>query len=167
MAVDKAVQDLGVREISYNRSPRIDVFNRTAGVPLASSYCMAAVYTWYQEAADSLDVRNPLTRTGAVWRQLKCARAYGSGVKVLRTKIYGNVSVLIGDIICWERHGKQDAGEVFLGHTGLAISDEGTTITTVEANTGPSSRVERDGDGVHRKPKRYKRTMLAIIRLLE
>lgn len=169
-AVVDARRDIGVREITYNSSPRIDEYIKAVGAPRRSSYCMAAVFTWFAEAAAEQGVKNPLKRTGAVWQQVKYAASYGSRMRVYHPgRVYGRIEVLAGDIACWERRGKIDLreGAVFLGHTGIVVSDDGMTVTTVEANTGPSSRVERNGDGVHLKPGRQKRKMLALLRILE
>lgn len=165
-AVTQAKLDIGQVELSYNYSPRINQYLRNVGVPLRSSYCMAGLYTWFKEAAQLLNAPNPIPRTGAVWQLLKHARSYNSGMQVIwPAKVYGKVEAQPGDIPCWERSGAKHRvyGASFLGHVGIVEEDKGQYVVTIEANTGPDRRVQRNGDGVYRKL-REKRKIMALIR---
>lgn len=130
---------------------------------------MAALYTWFKEAAQLLKAPNPIPKTGAVWRLLKYARTYNSKMRVMwPAQVYGKVEAQAGDIPCWRRSGasRPSYGASFLGHVGIVEADKGGYVVTIEANTGPSKGVERNGDGVYRKL-RDKRKIMALIRLID
>lgn len=162
-----------VRETrGYNRSPDIDRWNRTAGVPLASSYCEAFGFACFEFAARALNVRNPFKRTASVSQQLKYAAMIGSGLQVIPiSTVVGasRIPLKRGDALMAKTSGSRsdrDIGNLWPGHRGTALGEQvGTTVRSIEANTSPGVRgSQRDGDGVHKRnrPLRY---WLAAVRV--
>lgn len=148
-----------------NRSPQIDKWNRTARVPLGSSWCMSSLYSWYIETCKMLSVQPKLMRTASCSRQLQYAKRYGSGITVIPCRgLYGSVKVQVGDIFIQKRGGGSlaDIGTLFLGHTGLCFAQEGTSISAIEGNT--NKKGSREGDGVYIRTRKI-HSLLALIRL--
>lgn len=159
---------IGQREThGYNRSPLIDRWNRNAGVPLKSSYCMAAVVDCFREAAEARDKPNPLYRTASVSRQLKHAAMIGSGLEVIPISrvLGGQAELQRGDVLCYRRGGGSDReiGKLWLGHGGVADSVAGSYVFSIEANTSPGRRgSQRNGDGVWDRKRQLKWWLAAI-----
>lgn len=47
--IQRALKDIGLLELSPNRSPRIDSYNLAAGVPVGSYWCASAAGAWLRE----------------------------------------------------------------------------------------------------------------------
>lgn len=62
-----AAQQAGVKEhpLGSNRGPEVDEYNRTAGAPLGSFWCMSFVYSMVKRAAQQLGVATPITQTAS------------------------------------------------------------------------------------------------------
>jgi len=136
--IDTALNYLYVREIKPNRSPEIDMFNRSVGNPLGASYCGAFVgYDLTASGAIEPEVRSGLARN--YYRH--GFEAYSAG-----SVIRGINKVEKGDIIIWAR------GNAVYGHTGFAFQDwDGPSGKTIEANTSPPGGSQWNGDGVYIK----------------
>lgn len=170
-AVDTLLEYTHVRETrGYNRSPEIDRFNRLAGAPLGSSWCESAQFAGYELAARALGIDNPLMRTPSVSQQLRYAKMIGSGLEVIPiSKLIGasTIKVKRGDCLMARRGGGTDRhiGQLWLGHAGTAIRQEGKNIRSIEGNTSPGTRgSQRDGDGMHLRT-RAATFWLAIVRV--
>ena len=60
-----------------------------------------------------------------------------------------------GAVVIWQK------GTSSSGHTGIVVSidkDDHDYMWTIEGNTGPSERVEREGDGVYLKKRHIRQT---------
>ncbi|HTE19600.1 MAG TPA: peptidoglycan-binding protein [Armatimonadota bacterium] len=78
-ALEEAVARVGVRESprGSNRGPEVDEYNRVAGAPPGSFWCMSFVQFCVDEAARKLDRRNPLHRTASCSALYRWAREQG------------------------------------------------------------------------------------------
>ena len=164
-AVEVAYRYKGHTEVKYNRSPVIDRWTKLARYPLGSSWCMIAVWNWYEEASKELKVKNPLQRTASCSGQLKYANMIGSGLRVIKTSMIGLKSLQKGDIFIM-KHGKfseRDIGKLWAGHTGLIVTDKGKSNITIEGNTNSKKTRESKGkDGVWQL-ERLERTYIAVL----
>lgn len=139
--LDTAQAYTWVRELRPNRHPMIDTWNRFTGAPLGSPYC-ASFVSWCLAQAQ---VRWPRVRSA--WSQ--AFRVAGS------LPPYRNAAKP-GTIVIWRR-----GSSGWQGHVGFLIRLQGDVLETIEANTSPSEagsiRVQRDGDGVYRKRRSWRR----------
>lgn len=144
---------IGTKEVGYNRGATVDKFNKIAGVPRGSSWCMAFVYSCFAEASDNVRIANPLSRTGSVARQLKFAKDAGSGLVVISLQDIGaQLSLQKGDVLCHKtgRQAPSDIGFLWLGHTGIFAASHKGGIGTIEGNTSAGIRgSQREGNGVY------------------
>ena len=169
-AADTMLRYTLVREThGYNRSPEIDLMNRTAGVPVGSSWCMASVYTSYAKAARALGIRNPLKRTASCSQQLAYAKSIGSGLRVTPiSKLIGSSTLRLarGAVMIMKSGGgsDRDIGRLWPGHTGLYLNqDRSGLVRTVEGNTSSGSRgSQRDGSGQFVRLRRLRAWLAAI-----
>lgn len=128
---------LGLRETNgSNRSPQIDAMNRFVGAPLGSPWC-ASFNAWvYKEAG----VKNfPKSAWSPDWVR-----------NPSWTRSSGGKEPLPGDAF-----GIWFSSKNRVAHTGL-VKKWGSSVTTIEGNTGPSGTVpgspgDRDGDGSYKK----------------
>lgn len=148
LAVSIAETQLGVREepIGSNRGKMVNEYLLSVGLPGGNFWCMAFVYWCYQQAAKQLLVANPLPKTAGCldhWHKTK-GRKIAKREAVLHPELVTPGAVFIMD------HGKG------AGHTGIVVSVDGQTLTTIEGNTNEAG--SRNGIGVFRR----KRTIAAI-----
>lgn len=136
------------------------------GYKLGSSWCMIAVWNWYEEASKCLKVKNPLQKTASCSGQLKYANMIGSGLRVIKTNMIGLNTLEKGDVFII-KHGQfseRDIGRLWAGHTGLIVKDKGKSNITIEGNTSQKKTRESKGrDGVWQL-ERQEREYIAIIR---
>ena len=140
------------------------MFNRTAGAPEGSSWCVSYVYTMYDKAAGSRKM-NPLPRTAAVWRLLAHARKLGSGFRVIRMgQFFQREEAQRGDIGIMSNKGTdaQLIGGAWLGHAFLVIKEiPNDSVATNEGNSNTAG--SREGVRVILR-QRSKRKLLALVR---
>lgn len=93
---------------------------KLVGLSKGYSWCQAFVYRCFHEAAIMRNRTNPVPKTAGV---LKCWQSVPASLKVSKKKTPTAGCQFIMD------YGKG------LGHTGIVVSVEGNTFTTIEGNT--------------------------------
>lgn len=141
------------------------MFNRTVGAPPASNWCMSFVYTMWNKAAAFLGVKNPLARSGAVWRQVVHARRFGSGLRVIMAGTHfgsEHLMVLPGDLGILSTRGTDErlAGLQWTGHVYMVREDLGTTVASQEGNSNRDG--SRSGYAVVDRTRRKDKTLCFI-----
>lgn len=139
--LEVAKGELGVRETSRNRGPRVDPYVVRAGLDPAGRFpwCMAFVYWCFDEASKKAAVPNPCVKTAGVidhWVKTGVTRRITSPAAFDNPKLVQPGFVFVID------HG---GGK---GHTGFVESIENGTIVTIEGNTNVAG--SREGVGVLR-----------------
>ena len=153
-AADNAQKYLHVRE-RYNRndSPDIDRFLGYLGLPTGLAWCAAFSIYNYKEAADGLQVKQPLPRYGRVsmlWDHCKRNPIKYRAITADEVR-RGSVKLQPGDLPIWAS-GTIKGGD-FNGHTGLVRAQlSPTRFESIEGNTtpGPTGN-QRDGGGVYER----------------
>lgn len=141
--------EVGTREVSRNRGPRVDDYIRAVGLKPEDEHpwCAAFVYWAFAAAARTIGTTNPCPRTASALRMWTKAapecriRTFGEGHVVDPERIRpGAVFVLE------KSHGK--------GHVGIVEGVDLRTkvLTTIEGNTDGSG--SREGDGVYRRQRK-------------
>lgn len=152
---------VGHKEITYNRSPLIDKWNKQAGAKIGSSWCMSAVYGIHIEYY----VKPLLYRTASCSKQLQVQNKLGTHYRVIKTSLIGGYKIKKGSIFIM-KHGKfseKNIGTIWNGHTGYIEDDYGGYVSTYEGNTNKRLTRESKGlDGFY-KLSRNKRTFIAIL----
>jgi hypothetical protein len=134
-AIEIADTQLFVRELTgKNDGKEVEAYLKDVGLAKGYPWCAAFVYWCFDEAAEALQQKNPLIKTGGVldhWRRTKAK-------KILS--------------------GKPEVGDIFImdfgkgkGHTGLVNEVKNGRIYTVEGNTSADpayAAADRDGNGV-------------------
>lgn len=125
-ALQVAKTQLGVIELPGDRGPKIKAYLSSVGLDEGYSWCAAFVYWCFREAARSLNISNPLVKTGGVLKHWQLTKA--PKIKMPR----------VGDIFILD-HGKG------LGHTGIVkmVDTVTKTFTTIEGNS--NSKGSRTG----------------------
>lgn len=149
---------LYVRELTNNNdAPEIDMFLAYLGLPKGLSWCATYVVYVHKEAADSLQIKNPLpkyARVATLWEMTQ--------ENELRYKTFDAEEVLSGeerlnkaDIPIWESNNIKKVKN-FNGHTGLVryqISQD--KFATIEGNTTPGDKGnQREGGGVYERERK-------------
>lgn len=132
--------EVGVRETSRNRGPRVDEYHEAAGLNPAEahSWCGAFVIWCFREAARALDAPNPRRMLSPsvhrMWQRNGWART---------------LTPKRGAVFC------HDSGDG-KGHCGFVIDvyDEGNVLT-VEGNTNQAGSREGDSVATHVRPVAY------------
>lgn len=149
IAIAKA--EVGTMEdpLGSNRGPRVDQYLTAAGLDPASGsfpWCAAFVYWCFDQAATSLGVANPATKTAGVHHLWDAAGDRGIP-RVLAAEAADTPS-------------KVQPGMVFVlsessntGHVGLVESVNGVLLTTIEGNTNDNG--SREGIGVFERKVRH------------
>lgn len=153
-ATDNAQKYLHVRERSNrNDAPEIDRFLGYLGLPKGLSWCAAFSIYNYKEAADGLQVKQPLPRYGRVamlWDHCKRNPIKYRAITADEVR-RGSVQLQPGDLPIWAS-GTIKGGD-FNGHTGLVQAQlSPTRFESIEGNTtpGPTGN-QRDGGGVYER----------------
>lgn len=144
-----ARKDVGQIETTRNQGSAVKRFwpatSYPAGYANREPYCAAAVTYWVREWLKDPQVLLALGKTSAqaeAWR-CKSARAFDwmdwAKNKGLLVMSDSQLNVLhTGDIMVFD-----------MSHIGIVVTDSGTTVSTIEANTGASGG--RDGEGIFEK----------------
>jgi hypothetical protein len=135
LALQVALSQVGVREQppGSNRGPAVDQYNRAAGCPVGSYWCMAFVWWCHRDAAARLGVPNPLPRTGRCSTLYRWAKREGHMARHPRP---GDIFLVRG-------------GRTGHCHTGLVVAVPGERVQTVEGNTDPGGSA--NGIGVFQR----------------
>ncbi len=133
-----AASQIGVLEDppGSNRGAKVEQYLASAGCSPGDPWCASFVYWCFNEASKSLNIKNPLIRTGGCldhWNRTK-------GKKISRLTATNNSSLIKPGFIFIMDHG---SGK---GHTGLVKSVGEGYIQTIEGNTNIEG--SREGLGV-------------------
>lgn len=131
-----AISQIGVTENKgFNRSTQIDIYNKTVGVPMGSSYCAAGQYYCYEIASKDLNKKNPLPKTAVANNMLNIMKN-----KAIKT----NFKPEIDDFIFWKYPNS------WKGHVERIIEvKDGGWIRTIAFNVSFGKDLSNDGqDGV-------------------
>ncbi len=174
-ACDKALEFDGIRETpgKQNTSPIIDKMIKRGGGRIGWPWCMYFVYYVVDEVCSTLEIDNPLKRTGSVAAQLHFAEQnYRKGLKVIYPfESYAKFKSMKGDILIFRKGGSLKKSSLkgrWNGHTAFVVSQiNDNLLATIEGNT--NKRGSREGDGVYRKTRKIKSTgrlkLGAIVRM--
>lgn len=121
-ALDIALTHEGISEgpKHNNSGPVVDQYLKSVGLNPGYAWCMAFVYWCVGKAADMLEIKNPLVKTGGVMRQWN--------ETTLRKLPKTSRGIQPGDIFIMD-FGKGT------GHTGFVEKIEGSLVHTIEGNT--------------------------------
>jgi hypothetical protein len=161
--IEIARRDVGQRETSHNAGRAIKKFwpatSYPEGYSLRAPYCAAAMAYWVQQWLKDPDVAQAFGKTPAQLETWRCksaaAFAWLDWAKRRNLPILSNASTTVlrtADIMVFS-----------MSHIGLVVTDKGSQVTTIEANTGSSG--SREGDGIYQKV-RQRSLARAFIRLL-
>ncbi|MFN3652618.1 MAG: peptidoglycan-binding protein [Armatimonadota bacterium] len=140
-ALRLARKEIGVREEppGSNRGPKIDAWNRLAGVPVGSFWCMSFVHAKVREAADELDVRSPMPVTASCSALYAWAERHG---KLVSTPQPGDIFLVRGGV-----------GGRTHQHTGFVAGPASANrFPTIEGNSNGGG--SRNGIEVAARPSR-------------
>ncbi len=133
-----AAGEVGVRETSYNWSPRIKQYLTAAHVNYPAPWC-AGFVTWaLAKAGDPTPFRS-----AAVASWVDAARNHRNGMRIIPPG-----EVRPGDLVCYDWGGGSDFGGD--GHIGIVTSEvKGGRFKTIEGNTSSAavSRLDRSLGG--------------------
>lgn len=132
--LDAARSSIGIRETAHNSGPEIDRWLEYVHARPGDPWCAAWVCGMHRQAAVALDIPNPCPRTAGALRLWdltlpECRQQFPAP----------------GDVFVLDTGAPGGAG-----HVGIieAVSPDGRTLTTIEANT--NSAGSREGDCVAR-----------------
>lgn len=152
LAAAEALANVGVIEEGDNRGRWVGLYQASVGIPPGSPWCAAFVRFRFEAAAQRLGVDLPADFPDSGWVPSYVAWAKRHGLWLPVGVARENPSMVdVGDLACFwftakDRH----------AHIGIVVEDGKPWGTyTVEGNTGPDAGVERDGDGVYRKRRRW------------
>jgi len=128
-----------------NRGPEVDRYVKTAGLNPENGYpwCMAFVYTMFDDFTRKMSIKNPLIKTAGVLDHWNNA---DRSLKININDIRSNPSLMKPGQIFIQDHGKGK------GHTGIVVSvnAQNRTFTTIEGNGVETDTATREGDKVVR-----------------
>jgi predicted chitinase len=138
-----------------NRGPEVDRYVKTVGLNPEKGYpwCMAFVYTMFNDFTSEMKIPNPLIKTAGVLNHWKKS---DSDLKIGIEKIRSNPNLMKPGQIFIQDHGKG------LGHTGIVVSvnAQARTFTTIEGNGIEKDTKEREGDKVVRNTRKMSQSNL-------
>lgn len=128
-AVKVARSQIGIMEnpIGSNRGPEVDEYLRSVNCPPGNYWCAGFVYWCFDEAAEMLNLPNPLYRTAGCLSHWNNSR----GKKISAKTAMQNPAVVKTGQIFIVDHGRG------MGHTGIIERVDGGFIYTIEGNSNP------------------------------
>lgn len=137
--VQVAESYVGTREVGNNGGPAVTEFQKAVdGKAEGEPWCMCFVQFCVKETERITGVKSNL------FRSEHCLTVWNNTPKTMRRP-----DPAPGYIVIWRRHGST------LGHTGIVVGIRNREVMiTVEGNTTDGQDIEREGDGVFRKPRR-------------
>ena len=161
VALEMAIADLGKQEVPKGSNGGAYVLGllKNVGIGFPAPWCMAAVFTWFKNAAEKLDVFNPVHKTGSVIDCWNHFAAMKSSMNVQGSTAQNepelNVTRMTKDE-CLAHPELIEPGDQFflkegaaIGHTGIIERVEGHLLHTIDGNT--NSDGSREGFEVQRK----------------
>ena len=148
-ALEVARTQIGVMEqpAGSNRGPEVDAYATCCGLNPAGrfAWCATFVYWCFNEAAQKLNRRTPVVKTGGVLAHWN--KAGQQGVTRITTRNAANNPSLVkpGHIFIMDFGGGA-------GHTGFVEQVNGGKLITIEGNTNDGG--SREGVGVFRRSQR-------------
>lgn len=128
--IAEASKWVGVLEEGHNSGEQIEAFQRAIDTYARKEpWCMGFVQFCLYEMGGT-----------DIFPSEHCLTVWNKSPRSLRL-----MNPKPGCIVVWKRRG------TISGHTGIVTAVNGTTMTTIEGNTGPDKGVNRDGDGVYEK----------------
>lgn len=154
-ALHIALTYVGTREHGSNRGPEVEKFQKAIdGKAQGEAWCCAFVEYCVIEAASRFQLHQNLFKTEHCLTAWQKSPAGSKWIYLPATAQFQNVGLTSvkrfepqsGWIVIWQH------GQSTNGHTGFVVKREGSSIITVEGNTGPDDKtVQREGDGVYQK----------------
>jgi hypothetical protein len=125
--IEIAASQIGVLEDppGSNRGAQVEKYLASAGCLPGDPWCASFVYWCFNEAAKSLKIKNPLTKTGSCMNHWNTTK----GNKILYRNVMNDSSLVQPGYIFIMDHGNG------LGHTGIVQSVSDGYIHTIEGNT--------------------------------
>lgn len=129
-AIRIAQSQIGVMEEppGSNRGKKVEAYQASVGINPGDFWCAAFLYWCFQKAAENLDRKNPVLKTG------HCMTHWNDtpGKKIAAADAVNKPSLIKpGQIFIINTGGSH-------GHTGLVEKVDGGFIHTIEGNTNPS-----------------------------
>lgn len=154
-AARAALANVGVTEVGGdNRGTAVETYQRAVGIPPGSPWCAAFVRYRYEAAAERLDRDLPAGFPDSGWVPSFVGWARSNGLWIPRRSAQDDhTQVRPGDLACYWYEASQRCA-----HIGIIVEPATADgFVTVEGNTGPDrgTTVEREGDGVYRKRRRW------------
>lgn len=148
---------LYVRELTNNNdAPEIDKFLTYLGLPKHLPWCSAYVVYVCKEAADSLQIKNPIFRTGKVSSLWEFSQENELRYKTFDSEevLSGEIKLTKSDIPIWASGLIKNND--FSGHTGLVrYQINKDKFATIEGNTTPGDKGnQREGGGVYERERK-------------
>lgn len=159
-AAAQALANIGVQERGgENRGKFVEVYQQSAGISPGDPWCAAFIYYRLKSASDQLGKRLPdgFPREGANKGYTPDYKnwALKNGLHIPASKAARDPKLVqVGDLALFyfPRKGR-------IAHIGIVVDKfaDGMGVVTVEGNTGPDAgdEVNRDGDGVFKKRRKY------------
>ena len=136
-ALAHAITQIGVKEDppGSNKGKEVEAYLRSVGLPGGYAWCAAFVYWCHQQAADELEIPNPVYRTAGVmehWRN--CHLRGGKRLDREKTNI---ANIKPGMIFVMDFGGGK-------GHTGIveSVDVEKRMVFCIEGNTNEAGHRE-------------------------
>ena len=144
-----ALANVGVEEIGTNAGKAVEIYLASVGLSAGDPWCAAFIYYRLKQAAKALGkTMTPIPpRSGYCPDWQSWAKEHGLWLPVDTEE-----RILPGDLALFYFSAKRR-----VAHIGIVVErmTDGSGVYTVEGNTGPASGVDRDGDGVYRKPRKW------------
>lgn len=152
-AASDAEANVGVREEGNNAGKAVETYLAAVGLTKGAPWCAAFVRYRMEAAAKALGLTLPKNFPDSGWTPAyqEYAKANAVWIPVSSAKA-GAAKPERGDLCCFYFPAK---GRI--AHIGIVVKPGARGVYTVEGNTGPDAGpgVEREGDGVYRKFRRW------------
>ncbi|NJL36391.1 MAG: CHAP domain-containing protein [Leptolyngbyaceae cyanobacterium RM2_2_4] len=137
--VNVAAAYVGVREQRHNRGSEVEKFQKAVdGQAVGEPWCMSFVQYCIKVVEENCQVNSE------VFKSEHCITVWNRSSQNLRLS-----APEVGCLVIWQK------GQTTSGHVGIVERVKSqSSFTTIEGNTGGSSTGnQREGEGVHRKPR--------------
>jgi hypothetical protein len=143
--VEAAKACVGIKEVSKNKGPEVELFQKTVGLSAGDAWCMAFTQTCLAYVEKKTNIKSPLYSSGV------CIDVWQKSPIEQRVK----VAPLAGAVAIW-----QHLNDPAHGHTGMVLDCDGVSFHAIEGNTSDGSEdingeVGQTGDGVGFTHRRY------------
>lgn len=137
LLVEAARVMINVIEEKPNQGAVIDLMHEVGGSSAGDAWCMSFVQSCIAYVEQKLKIVSPIFHSPG------CLSVWNKTPQVQRVKTLP----LGGAILIWQSDQNPN-----LGHTGIVLDCDGTTMHDIEGNTSPSKSIDdpiaREGDGV-------------------